>query len=71
MASKWQTIFNSSPIEPWRRTKATHYNEAGITLAAVTKIREGRWKLLLVYKPEVIYFSSSTQARAHAMKELI
>ena len=70
MASKWQTIFNYSPIEPWRFTKATHYKEGGITVATVTKIRDGKWKLLLVYKPEAIYFRSSTQARAQAMKEL-
>jgi hypothetical protein len=68
--SKWQTILNFSLIDPSCFTKALHYNENDTTLAEVTKVRTSKWKLLLVYKPEVLHFRSSKQAKAHAMKEL-
>jgi len=68
--SKWQTILNFSPIDPSCFTRALHFKEDHITVAEVTKVRTSRWKLLLVYKPEVLHFRSSKQAKAHAMKEL-
>jgi hypothetical protein len=68
--SKWQTILNFSPIDPSCFTRALHYNENGATLAEVTKVKTSKWKLLLVYKPEVLHFRSSKQAKAHAVKEL-
>ena len=69
VASKWQTILNFSPIDPSCFTRALHFKEDHITVATVTKVREHKWKLLLVYKPEVLHFKSLKQAKVHAMKE--
>jgi hypothetical protein len=70
MTSKWQVILNFSLIEPSCFTRALHFKEGDVTVATVTKVKECRWKLLLVYKPEVVHFTSMKQAKVHAMKEL-